>query len=118
MRQASIDLVRAIRLAWPEMTIVLNRGYAILPNVVDVVDAVLAESLLSMPRPEGSGYRWNSAPEVAIQLACLAPAKEFASPVPGRSLDYWRLDATALNPAIDRRQRALGHTILMSPRRC
>ena len=69
MRQAAIDLVRTIRLAWPKMTIVLNRGYAIIPNVADVVDAVLAESLLSMPPLDGSGYRWNSASEVALQLA-------------------------------------------------
>jgi len=109
MRQAAIDLVRAIRMAYPEMTIILNRGYAILPDVVDVVDAVLAESLLSMPCPDGSGYCWNSASEVALQLACLAPAKECASPVPVLSLDYWRPDDAASIRAIYRRQRVLGH---------
>jgi len=109
MRQAAIDLVRAIRLAWPEMTIILNRGYAILPDVVDVVDAVLAESLLSTPRPDGSGYRWNSASEVALQLACLAAAKESASPVPVLSLDYWRPDDPVSIRGIYRRQRVLDH---------
>ena len=109
MRQAAIDLVRTIRLAWPKMTIVLNRGYAIIPNVADVVDAVLAESLLSMPPLDGSGYRWNSASEVALQLAYLAPLKESASPVPVLSLDYWRLDDPSSIRAIYRCQRMLGH---------
>ena len=61
MRQAAIDLVRTIRLSVAEDDDVLNRGYAIIPNVADVVDAVLAESLLSMPRLDGSGYRCTKA---------------------------------------------------------
>jgi polysaccharide biosynthesis protein PelA len=109
MRQAAIDLVRAVRLARPEMTILINRGYAILPDVVNEVDAVLAESLLSMPLADGSGYRWNSATEVQVQLACLAPAKKAPSPVPVLSLDYWQPNDPASIRAIYRRQRVLNH---------
>lgn len=108
MSQASIELVRAIRHACPDMFLVVNRGYATLPHLRPMVDAVLAESLLTSPDPAG-GFRWNSPSDVEVQLALLAPASEAKPPLPILSLDYWDpADAAGLRE-IYRRQRALGH---------
>lgn len=108
MSQASIELVRAIRHACPDMLIVVNRGYAILPHLRPMVDAVLAESLLTSPVPEG-GFRWNSPSELEMQLTLLAAAREATPPLLILSLDYWDpADAAGLRE-IYRRQRALGH---------
>lgn len=108
MRQASIVLVQAIRHACPDMLIVVNRGYAILPHLRPMVDAVLAESLLTSPDP-GGGFRWNSPTDVEMQLALLAPAREASPPLLILSLDYWDpADAAGLRE-IYGRQRALGH---------
>jgi polysaccharide biosynthesis protein PelA len=109
MRQASIDLVRAIRRVSPDMFVIVNRGYAILPDLLRMVDAVLAESLLTMPDPDGNGFRWNSPGDVVTQLALLAPAREFTPPLPILSLDYWDPADTDGIKKIYRRQRALGH---------
>jgi uncharacterized protein (TIGR01370 family) len=109
MRQASIDLVRAIRGFSPDMLVIVNRGYAILPDILGMVDAVLAESLLTTPEPDSSGFRWNSSGEVAAQLELLAPAKEFTPPLPILSLDYWDTADTTGVREIYRRQRSLGH---------
>ena len=108
MRQASIELVQAIRHACPDMLIVVNRGYAILPQLCPFVDAVLAESLLTSPDP-GGGFRWNSPDDVNVQLALLAPARDARPPLLILSLDYWDpADAAGLGE-IYRRQLALGH---------
>ena len=109
MRQAAIALVRAIREASPDMLVIVNRGYAILPDLCPLTDAVLAESLLTSPGPDGSERRWNSPSEVDAQLALLAPAREATPPVPILSLDYWDPADAAGVREIYRRQRALGH---------
>ena len=90
------------------MLIVVNRAYAILPHLCPVVDAVLAESLLTSPDP-GGGFRWNSLSDVETQLALLMPAKEARPPLPVLSLDYWNPADVAGLREIYRRQRALGH---------
>lgn len=108
MRQASIELVRAIRDACPDMLMVVNRGYAILPHLCPMVDAVLAESLLTSPDP-GGGFRWNSPGDVEAQLALLAPAREARPRLLILSLDYWDPADADGSREIYRRQRALGH---------
>ena len=44
MRQAAIDLVRDIRASQPGMLLLINRGYAILPDLADSIDGIIAES--------------------------------------------------------------------------
>lgn len=96
MGQASIELVQAVRQASPDMFIVVNRGYAILPQLCSMVDAVLAKSLLTSPDP-GVGFVWNSPGDVEMQLALLAPAGETKPPLPILSLDDWNpADAAGL----------------------
>jgi polysaccharide biosynthesis protein PelA len=88
MRQAAVDLVRSIRESYPHMLVLMNRGYALLPEVAASIDGVVAESLLTTYNSgRDGGYRWNAASEVALQLSLLAPAKHHR--LLTLSLDYW-----------------------------
>jgi polysaccharide biosynthesis protein PelA len=109
MRQASIDLVRAIHSRQPGLKLIMNRGYALLPNLADILDALIAESLLTRPNPADGGAAWVNEQEVSQQLALLAPAARRSRPLPILSLDYWAPDDTNAIELIYRRERKLGH---------
>jgi uncharacterized protein (TIGR01370 family) len=110
MRQAAVDLVQAIHKSHPKMFIIMNRGYALLPSVIDCLDGILAESLLTSA-DEGSdgGYKWNKPSEVELQLSLLALATKGVKPLPILSLDYWDPEDANTVREIYLRQRQLGH---------
>jgi polysaccharide biosynthesis protein PelA len=109
MRKAAIDLVHAIHRRQPRMKLIMNRGYALLPKLIDILDALIAESLLTRPGPDGGSPVLANERDVAQQLAQLAPAKHRWSAVPILTLDYWAPEDTATIEVIYRRERALGH---------
>jgi len=47
MTTAAAHLIKELRLNYPQITIIMNRGYELLPQVEDDIDMVLAESLYS-----------------------------------------------------------------------
>jgi uncharacterized protein (TIGR01370 family) len=106
MTQAAEDLVKAIREAHPDMAVIMNRGYALLPRVTGAVDAIIAESLLTTT-DERSGYVWNDGVLVTQQLSLLSPARDRGLPI--LSLDYWEPSDTRTVNKIYTRQRSLGH---------
>jgi len=110
MGQATVDLVRAIRQSYPTMLIVANRGYALLPKIINHIDGIVAESLLTtVDETHENEYRWNDATEVALQLSLLANATKRHRRFPVFSLDYWDPEDTASIRKIYFRQRELGH---------
>lgn len=110
MRQAAVDLVQAIHKFYPNMSIIMNRGYALLPSVIDSIDAIVAESLLTTEsRPGEGGYKWNESSEVALQLSLLAPALRRQTRLPVLSLDYWDPEDVGTIKKIYLRERQLGH---------
>lgn len=108
MRQAAVDLVQAIRRSHPNMLVIMNRGYAVLPSVIGSIDGIVAESLLTA-QDEGGGYVWNESSQVALQLSLLMPALRSQIPLPILSLDYWDPEDTLTIKKIYLRQRLLGH---------
>ena len=108
MRQAAVDLVKAIHNSQPNMMVIMNRGYALLPNVIGSIDGIVAESLLTTVDQHG-GYKWNEPSLVAQQMALLAPARHGEVPLPILSLDYWDPEDTRTIAEIYRRERELGH---------
>jgi uncharacterized protein (TIGR01370 family) len=46
MKAAAVQLLRAIRMHYPDIKIMLNRGFDVLPHLADQIDMVLAESIL------------------------------------------------------------------------
>jgi uncharacterized protein (TIGR01370 family) len=107
MRQAAVELVRAIRHGYPSLALVMNRGYDLLPTLAPSLDALLAESLVTTGDAEG--YRWNSDAEIAQHMALIARAAHRRPPLPVLSLDYWKPEDPAGIRNIYRRERELGH---------
>jgi polysaccharide biosynthesis protein PelA len=108
MATAAIELVKAIRVRWPGMTLIMNRGYELLPQLASQIDAVIAESFLTSPDAE-KGFVWLDARQVELQLSLLRPAVERIPPLPILSLDYWHPDDARTISEIYRRERELGH---------
>ncbi len=99
------------------MTLIMNRGYALLPSVIDSIDGIVAESLLTTTDPhEVTGYKWNEPSEVALQLSLLAPAMHHQPRLPILSLDYWNPEDTETIRLIYLRQRQLGHSPYVATR--
>ena len=107
---AAADLVRAIRMKYPDMLLLMNRGYALLPTVVRYIDGVVAESLMtSFDQRQLGGYKWNEMSEVAAQQALLNPAYRHGTTIPILSLDYWEPDDTNTIKEIYARERRNGY---------
>ena len=109
MREAAIRLVDSIRARWPGMMLIMNRGYALLPDLVQKVDAVIAESLMTSPDRQTGGFAWIDCRQVESQLALLNPAVCRRPPLPILSLDYWDPNDPRTIAEIYRREREFGH---------
>jgi len=109
MRSAAIDLVRTIRRRHPDRMLLMNRGYALLPELIGQVDGVVAESLLTTYDVPANGYRWTEPRELDPHRQALRPLAEAEPPVPILSLDYWDAEDSATIREIYTRERALGH---------
>jgi hypothetical protein len=109
MRDAAIGLVEAIRVRSPEMMLIMNRGYSLLPEVVQKIDAVIAESLITSPDRQTGGFAWVEPEHVELQLTQLNPATSRSPSLPILSLDYWDPSDTGTIAEIYRRERELGH---------
>ncbi|MCJ2035351.1 endo alpha-1,4 polygalactosaminidase [Methylobacterium sp. J-068] len=109
MREAAIDLVRTIRQRFPGRTLLMNRGYALLPELTDAVDGVVAESLLTTYDGRANGYRWIEETERDQHRQALQPLRDASPPVPILSLDYWDPEDADTIREIYARERALGH---------
>jgi polysaccharide biosynthesis protein PelA len=109
MRDAAVALVAAIRACRPDMLLIMNRGYALLPDVVGKLDALIAESLITSPDRQTGGFFWVDSEQVELQLALLRPATRRRPPLPVLSLDYWDPSDPTTIAEIYRRERELGH---------
>jgi hypothetical protein len=109
MGEAAVELVVAVRERWPDMMLIMNRGYALLPNLVDKVDAVVAESLMTSPDHKAGGFTWTNSLQLQLQLMLLKPAARRSRPLPILSLDYWDPYDGETIAEIYRRERELGH---------
>jgi polysaccharide biosynthesis protein PelA len=109
MREAAVELVGCIRRRWPGMMLIMNRGYALLPDVVQNIDAVIAESLLTSPDQKTGKISWLDSSQVESQLALLYPVASRRPPVPILSLDYWDPGDARSIAEIYRRERLIGH---------
>jgi len=117
MRQAAVDLVRAIRTACPGMLVIVNRGYALLSSIAASIDYIVAESLLTRPgQQQPQNYAWNEPADVALQMALLAPATHRQPVLPILSLDYWDPADTATIREIYVREQQLGHNPYVATR--
>lgn len=109
MTDAAVQLVRRMRRANRNAPILMNRGYVILPRLLDTVDAIVAESVITTYNFETRAYEWVEPEAVSRHLELLRPARERSQPMPIYSLDYWDPADVANTQLIYERERALGH---------
>jgi polysaccharide biosynthesis protein PelA len=108
MREGAVSLIRAIRAAHPDMLLMVNRGFEILPLVAKNINFVLAESILTH-KDETSGqfafFSSQATGDVVQQLHQLL-AREPQLQV--LTIDYWNMDDVNGLERIYATQRAHG----------
>ncbi len=89
MTEAASVLVRTIRRHYPEIQIMMNRGYELLPGVESHIDMLLAESLYADYDFQKKVYRRVPDDLYQSQLQILNSARERKPGLRILSLDYW-----------------------------
>lgn len=89
MRNAAIHLVKAIRMHYPQIKIMLNRSFDILPEVGGDVDMLLGESIYSRYDFAEKKYIRVPQDEYIAQLKLMQEAKKIYPKLELFSLDYW-----------------------------
>jgi uncharacterized protein (TIGR01370 family) len=108
MREAAVILIEQIHTQFPHMKIMLNRGISILPQVAQVIDYALAESILSttdISTGQSSLFPPNTYAQAVAQLHAAAT---FAPGLQLFTLDYWNQDDVQGLQRIYAMQRAHG----------
>lgn len=95
MKQAAIDLIKTIRLHYPSMKIMLNRGFEILPQVAKDIDMELGESVYTDWNPDKKTYELVAAPLYKKNVQVLKDAKKVNPNLEIYTLDYWNLNDKA-----------------------
>jgi uncharacterized protein (TIGR01370 family) len=108
MREAAVRLVRAIRERFPRALLMVNRGYALMPELATSIDILMGESVVGTFDTRTKAYRRQSPGDVDWQIAQLRQAKALNPNLQLFTLDYWDpADRDGLR-AIYQEQRARG----------
>jgi uncharacterized protein (TIGR01370 family) len=89
MAAAAIALVKELRRTFPSVTIMMNRGYALLAEVGGHIDIALGESVYGTYDFERKLYRAVPAAEYREQVQVLKQARKRNPALRICSLDYW-----------------------------
>ena len=108
MVAGAVDLVRALRARFPDMLIMMNRGYALLPDVVSHIDIVLAEAMASRWNFVGRRYELTPQQDWEWQAAQLHAAARGNPDLALMTLDYWDPADHATVASLYARERAAG----------
>ena len=108
MIDGAATLLRALRRAFPNVPLMVNRGYAVLPRAVGAFDMLLGESVLTTFDAGSGGYRPMTDSDYNWQLEKLREAKRRDPRVRLFSLDYWNPNDRAGIARIYAAERAHG----------
>ncbi len=89
MKKAAIGLISKVRENYPTLPIMVNRGYALLPQTGHLVQMVLAESFISTYDFKTKTYVLKQESEVEKELSFLRALKNKYPSLQFFSLDYW-----------------------------
>ncbi len=106
MKEATAMTIRHIRMHYPYLRLMVNRGFAVLPRVERDVDMVLAESIFI----DGRDGKTVPFPEAHYKdvLGILGDAQARNPAIQLYSLDYWDMEDTEGVRKIYEKQRASG----------
>lgn len=108
MRDAAVNALRILRARYPDLVIMLNRGFEILPAVANYIDLILAENLYTGVQPGGVSRKLTSKAEYARSLRRIRAALEKAPHLKVYTLDYWPESDVAGVKRIYREMRVQG----------
>lgn len=108
MIAAGVSLVKAIRSLFPRMFVVMNRGYAMLPEVATSIDAALGEAMASRWNFAEKRYEMASASDWIWQATRLRTARARNPSLSLLTLDYWETRDTRTVADLYARERAAG----------
>jgi polysaccharide biosynthesis protein PelA len=89
MVAAAANLVRSLRQAFPQIRIMVNRGYDLLPQIAPLIDILLGESVYTTYDAQYKGYVRVPAPQYEQQVRLMREALRWNPRLRICSLDYW-----------------------------
>lgn len=108
MMAAAVELIRGLRHAFPQIRIMVNRGYDLLPQIAPFIDIILGESVYTTYDPERKGYARVPTPEYEQQVRLMRRTLQWNPKLRICSLDYWDPSDTKQIRQIYRVERANG----------
>ena len=109
-RDAVVALIEAIHSRHPNIKIMINRGFEILPKVADKIDYALAESILTEFNISTGQSHLNPSNSYQQATDALYWARDLSPTIKIYTLDYWNLDDVDGVKKIYQIQRAHGFT--------
>ena len=89
MKAGAVELVKEIRRASPAVTLMVNRGYDLLPEIAGNIDIVLGESVYGTYDFAQKVYRPVPAAEYRQQVELLTKLRSMKPSLRIFTLDYW-----------------------------
>jgi hypothetical protein len=89
MTEAAVKTLRTLRARYPDLVIMLNRGFEILPAVARDIDLFLAESLYTDWQPGEKKPRFVPQAEYLHNLKIIKSAMREAPHLKVYTVDYW-----------------------------
>lgn len=89
MIEGAVHLVQAIHLHYPDIPLMMNRGYEVLPKVEHLIDMMLAEGFSTNYDFKKKKYLLRPKKERDHQLAILKKAQKANPSLKLFALDYW-----------------------------
>ncbi len=108
MIDASIRCIRAIRIHYPQLPIMLNRGFDILPEVANDITALMAESIYTTYNFEKKQAERVGQATQAYYDERIKQARSLNPDLPVYSIDYWNMEDHKGVKSIYKAQRAQG----------
>lgn len=108
MKEAAINLVQTIRLHYPQIQLMTNRGYFVLPKVANIINMALGEDLMTTYDFKTKKYLMQPETEVAGQIKALKDAQKINPKLQLLSLDYWYPEQTDVIKSLYEEERKKG----------
>lgn len=108
MKAAAVEIVKAIRLNYPEVDLMVNRGFGIVEEIAPYIDLLLGEGIFTDYDFQTKKYRWNKEPVIKEGLDAMNRAKRKNEKLTLLSLDYWSPDDKPAIKKIYNRAREAG----------